>query len=115
MGLQARQVFVIATPAKVDVIYNTKSEAEAKCPVVLYKTWRRPNSQPPDTAHLAVGALNNLARTLNTELCNHLAANFFTKFKQYLRARRAPNDTAWALRKLLCCFAVCCHAMQHDK
>lgn len=53
----------------------------------MYKTWRRPNSPPPDTAHLASGALNNLARTLKTELGNHLAANFWTKFKQYLRVR----------------------------
>ena len=109
MGLQARQVFVIATPAKVDVIYNTKCEAEARCPVVLDKTWRRPNSQPPDTAHLAFGALNNLARTLNTELCNHLSANFFTKFKQYLRTSCAERHGLGAAQAalLLCCVLPC--------
>ena len=36
MGLQARQVSVIATPAKVDVIYNIKREAEQG--VQLYYT-----------------------------------------------------------------------------
>ena len=107
MGLQA---VVIATPAKVEVIYNTKSEAEATCPVVLDKTWRRPNSQPPDTAHLAVGALNNSARTLNTELCNHLAANFFTK-NQAIHSRTSCAERhglgAAQAALLLCCVLPC--------
>ena len=64
----------------------------------MYKTWRRLFSTPSDTAHLASGALNNLARTMHTELGNHLAANFFTKFKQYLRARHCLKaDQAHAL------------------
>ncbi len=60
---------------------------EFRTTLSMYKTWRRPQSQPPNTVHMAAGALNNLARTLKTELGNHLAANFWTKFKQYLRAR----------------------------
>lgn len=42
MGLQARQVSVIATPAKVDVIHNIKSEAEQG--VQLYYT--KPGEDP---------------------------------------------------------------------
>ncbi len=53
----------------------------------VYQSWRPLNSRTINTANLAEGALNNLARTLITEFKNHLAANFFSKFKQYLRAR----------------------------
>ncbi len=33
MGYPARQVFVITTPAKNDWIFQTKREAESKCPI----------------------------------------------------------------------------------
>lgn len=76
--------------------------AELRTTFAIYKTWRRPHSQPPNTAYLASGALNNLARTLKTELGNHLAANFFSKFKQYLRARHGlkPDQAHAVLRQI---------------
>lgn len=76
--------------------------AELRTTFAMYKTWRRPHSQPPNTAYLASGALNNLARTLKTELGNHLAANFFSKFKQYLRARHGlkPDQAHAVLRQI---------------
>jgi hypothetical protein len=33
MGWYARQVYVTTTPAQVDVIFETKREAESKCPI----------------------------------------------------------------------------------
>lgn len=33
MGWYARQVYVITTPVQVDVIFETKREAESKCPI----------------------------------------------------------------------------------
>lgn len=60
----------------------------------VYLSWRPHNSRPINTDNLAEGAINNLARTLITEFKNHLAANFFSKFKQYLRARHCLDAAA---------------------
>ena len=40
MSYQARQVYVITTPAKVDVFFETKREAQASCPTG-YKVQQR--------------------------------------------------------------------------
>lgn len=33
MGWQARQVYVITTPARIDVMFDTRREAQASCPI----------------------------------------------------------------------------------
>lgn len=81
---------------------TTVGDAAFRDSVGVYTSWKPPHFQSADTTRLSRGAFNNLSLSLYTEFRNHVATNFFTKFKKYVQARHdlSGPDASALVRKI---------------
>ncbi|CAL8461510.1 g1041 [Coccomyxa elongata] len=55
--------------------------------VKLYRSWRPQGYQPPDSTNLASGFHQQASRQMATNIRNSTVANFYRRFKRYLKLR----------------------------